>query len=391
MKALVAGVGMTRFWKAGGSPPYDEMALEAIRAALADAGVDYSEVQQAYAGYIYADSTAGQRVLYQLGMTGIPVFNVHNNCGTGSTALFLARQTVVSGAADCVLAFGFEQMDPGALSERYPQLPSPTEKFTEAAKEITGRDLPLALNVFAAAGIAHMKKYGTKLRTFAEIRAKASRHAVNNPRAIFRKKLTPDEVLASPEILPGVLTRLMACPPSSGAAAALIVSEAFARRHGLNRPVAILSQAMVTDVPATFAEHDMINVAGAAISREASKKVYEAAGIGPERVQVVELHDCFAQNELLTYEAIGLCEAGDGEKFVLDGQNTYGGRIVTNPSGGLLSKGHPLGATGLAQCFELTNQVRGTAGPGQVDGVTHALQHNVGLGGACIMTLFGRV
>lgn len=390
MKAIVAGVGMTQFWKAGRSPTYDEMAAAAIRDALVDAGIDYSLIQQAYAGYMYADSAAGQRVAYQVGMTGIPILNVHNNCGTGSSALFLARQAIEGGICDCVLAFGFEQMDPGPLLERFPQRPSPTQRFTEAASEVTGRDLPLALNVFAAAGQTHMAKYGTKLSTFAAIRAKASRHAVNNPRAIFRKTVTIDEVLASPEIVPGVMTRLMACPPSSGAAAAVIMSPAFAKKVGADTRVAIAAQELVTDIPETFEGCDMINVVGAAISRRAAHRVYEKAGVGPGDIRVVELHDCFSQNELITYEAIGLCEPGEGEQFVLDGENSYGGKVVTNPSGGLLSKGHPLGATGLAQCFELTRQVRETAGATQVEGVTHALQHNVGLGSACIVTLYER-
>ena len=391
MKAVVAGVGMTRFWKAGSSPPYDQMALEAVREALNDAGLDYRDVQQAYAGYVYADSTAGQHIVYQLGMTGIPVINVHNNCSSGSTALFLARQAVESGAADCALAFGFEQMDPGAVAERYPHLPSPLGKFIDVARGVTGRDLPLALNAFSAAGIAHMQKYGTRLRTFAEIRAKASRHALNNPRAIFRSELTADDVLASADILPGVMTRLMACPPSSGAAAAVVVSESFARRRALNAKVAFAAQSMVTDTSATFEGGDMTNVVGAAISRDAAQRTYEAAGVGPDDIRVVELHDCFAQNELLAYEALGFCAEGEGEDFVLAGRNTYGGQAVMNPSGGLLSKGHPLGATGLGQCFELTRQLRGAAEAGQVEGVTHALQHNVGLGGACVVTLYARL
>ncbi|MGH7012154.1 MAG: lipid-transfer protein, partial [Caulobacteraceae bacterium] len=389
--AIIAGVGMTRFWKAGSSPPYDQMALDAIREALSDAGLEYPDVQQAYAAYIYADSTAGQYVLYQLGMTGLPVVNVHNNCSSGSTALFLARQAVESGAVDCALAYGFEQMAPGAVAELYPDRPSPLGRFTALAREATGRDLPVALNAFAAAGLAHMHKYGTKLRTFAEIRAKASRHALTNPRAIFRSELSADDVLASPEILPGVMTRLMACPPSSGAAAAVVVSDRFAHRKALGAKVSIAAQSMVTDTPATFDGSDMTRVVGAAISREAARQVYEAAGLGPSEIRVVELHDCFAQNELLTYEALGLCGEGEAEDFALSGENSYGGRVVTNPSGGLLSKGHPLGATGLGQCFELTNQLRGSAGSGQVEGVRHALQHNIGLGGACVVSLYERL
>ena len=196
--------------------------------------------------------------------------------------------------------------------------------------------------------------------------------------------------MASPMIWPGVLTRLMACPPTCGAAAALVCSEAFAQRHNLDRSVRIRAQAMTTDRPVTFEAQDMREVVGFSMAREAAQKVYETAGIGPKDVQVVELHDCFAQNELLTYEALGLCERGGARQFVDDGDNTYGGQVVTNPSGGLLSKGHPLGATGLAQCTELVQQLRGTAERRQVEGARLALQHNLGLGGACVVTLYER-
>ena len=249
-------------------------------------------------------------------------------------------------------------------------------------------ELPLALRYFGGAGLAHMQRYGTTLETFARVRAKASRHALHNPLALFRKEVTVDEVLASPMLIPGVMTRLMACAPTCGAAAAVLVSPEFARRHGLRRGVRIVAQAMTTDTPATFDGGDMMRVVGCGMARAAADMVYALAGIGPEDVDVVELHDCFAHNELISYEALRLCDDGGAEQFVRDGDNTYGGRVVTNPSGGLLSKGHPLGATGLAQCFELTQQLRGQAGPRQVDGARIGLQHNLGLGGACVVTLY---
>jgi len=388
-RVFVAGVGMIPFAKPGASKPYHEMGAEAARLALEDAGVAYTAVEQAYAGYVYGDSTCGQRALYPLGMTGIPVFNVNNNCSTGSTALFLARQAVASGAADCVLAVGFEQMKPGALGSVFTDRPSAFEPFDRACDELVGRpDIPLALRYFGGAGLAHMKQYGTKLETFAKIRAKASRHAMRNPLALFRKEVTTEEVLASPVIWEGVMTRLMACPPTCGGAAAVLVSEGFAKKHGLSTRVALAAQAMATDTASTFEGHDMRKVVGFDMAKAAAEKVYAQAGIGPEEVQVVELHDCFAQNELLSYEALGLCREGEAEKFVEDGDNTYGGKYVTNPSGGLLCKGHPLGATGLAQCFELTQQLRGRAGERQVEGARIGLQHNLGLGGACVVTLY---
>ena len=387
--ALVAGVGMIPFAKPGSNKPYPEMAAVAVREALADAGLSYANVQQAYVGYVYGDSTCGQRALYEVGMTGIPVFNVNNNCSTGSSALFLARQAVASGAVDCALALGFEHMSPGAIGTVFKDRPSPFERFDQATEELVGHgEIPLALRYFGGAGLAHMQQYGTKLSTFAKIRAKASRHAANNPLALFTKEVTEEEVLQSPAVWEGVLTRLMACPPTCGAAAAIICSEAFARKHGISGAVRIRAQAMTTDAPAVFDARDMREVVGFGMSREAARQVYEAAGIGPEDIDVVELHDCFAQNELITYEALGLCGLGESERFICDGDNTYGGKVVTNPSGGLLSKGHPLGATGLAQCTELVQQLRGTAEARQVSGARLALQHNLGLGGACVVTLY---
>jgi acetyl-CoA acetyltransferase len=391
-EVTVAGVGMIPFVKPGTNEPYPEMAVKAAQAALADAGIEYRSVQQAYVGYVYGDSTAGQCAMYALGMTGIPIFNVNNNCSTGSTALFLARQAVESGATDCVLAVGFEHMSPGALGAVFKDRPSPFARFDEATDALVGHaEVPLALRYFGGAGLAHMKQYGTKLSTFAKIRAKASRHAANNPMALFRKVVTEEEVLAAPVMWPGVMTRLMACPPTCGAAAAVVCSAEFARSHGLDASVRIKAQAMTTDREVSFEARDMREVVGFSMARDAAHQAYEAAGIGPDDLDVVELHDCFAHNELISYEALALCPPGEAEKFVCDADNTYGGRIVTNPSGGLLSKGHPLGATGLAQCTELVQQLRGAAQERQVEGARLALQHNLGLGGACVVTIYERV
>ena len=388
-KVYVTGVGMIPFAKPGTSAPYDQMGAQATREALADAGLAYEDMEQAYVGYVYGDSTAGQKALYQVGMTGIPIVNVNNNCSTGSTALFLARQAIASGAADCVLVLGFEQMSPGALGSVFTDRPTPFDAFDAVTDELVGMpEIPLALRYFGGAGLAHMNKYGTPLEAFAKIRAKASRHAVNNPLALFKKEVSVDDVMNAPMIWPGVMTRLMACPPTCGAAAAVLVSEEFAKKRGLKADVYIAAQAMTTDRPSTFDAKDMMRVVGYDMSREAANKVYAAAGIGPEDLDVVELHDCFAHNELITYEALGLCTEGGADKFISAGDNTYGGKVVTNPSGGLLSKGHPLGATGLAQCYELTHQLRATAGARQVDGARTALQHNLGLGGACVVTMY---
>jgi acetyl-CoA acetyltransferase len=389
---LIAGVGMIPFAKPGASAPYNEMGAEAVRLCLRDAGLGYDAVEQVYAGYVYGDSCAGQRVVYAVGMTGVPVINVNNNCSTGSTALFLARQAVASGAVECALAVGFEQMRPGALGVIFDDRPGPLDLFDAEARSLVGEEeLPLALRYFGGAGLAHMKQYGTKLSTFAKIRAKASRHAANNPLALFRKPVSEEEVMASPMLWDGVMTRLMACPPTCGAAAAIVCSPEFAARHGLDASVRIRAQAMTTDSPAAFESGDMREVVGFGMAKAAADQVYEAAGVAPGDIDVVELHDCFAQNELISYEALGLCPQGGAEKFVLDGDNTYGGEVVTNPSGGLLSKGHPLGATGLAQCTELVQQLRGRADKRQVEGARLALQHNLGLGGACVVTLYEKM
>jgi len=283
-------------------------------------------------------------------------------------------------------------MQPGALKSHWDDRPRPRARFVHIMDELTSdiAELPSALRTFGGAGREHMQKYGTRMDAFAAIRAKASRHAANNPLAVFRNVVTTEDVMNDKPMWPGVMTRLMACPPTCGAAAAIVVSDTFARKHGLRSDVQILAQAMTTDPQESFDPPSMIAYAGYHMTENASRKVYEQAGVDPKDVRVCELHDCFAQNELLTYEGLGLCPEGGAEKFIADGDNTYGGRVVTNPSGGLLSKGHPLGATGLAQCYELTHQLRGSAEKRQVDNVNLALQHNLGLGGACVVTLYGR-
>ena len=388
-KVVVAGVGMVPFAKPGASQTYDVMGAQATKMALKDCGLNYSTVKQAYVGYVFGDSTSGQRALYHVGMSGIPIINVNNNCSTGSTALYLARQAIETGVTDCVLALGFEQMRPGALGDIYTDRPSPFGEFDKNCQNLVGNsEIPLALRYFGGAGKSHMDKYGTDMHDFAKIRAKASRHATKNPLALFRKELSENEVLESPIMWPGVMTRLMACPPTCGGAAAILVSEDFAERNNIDLKVKIISQSMTTDYESTFKENDMMQLVGYDMSKEAARNVCEDSGVDVKDIDVVELHDCFAQNELITYEALGLCEEGEAKRFISDGDNTYGGKFVTNPSGGLLSKGHPLGATGLAQCFELTQQLRGNAGERQVEGARTALQHNLGLGGACVATIY---
>ena len=390
-EVFVSGVGMIPFVKPGTSGTYQEMGEQAVRLALEDSGASYDQVQQVYAGYVYGDSTCGQAAVYRLGMSGIPVINVNNNCSTGSTALFLARQAIEGGVAECVLALGFEQMNPGALGAVFEDRPNPLEKFIESADEIEGKsEVPVALRLFGGAGLEHQKKYGTRDETFARVSQKARLHAKHNPRAIFRDEVSIEEVLSSPP-MHGVLTRLQCCPPTCGAAAALLTSEKFAKKHGLRSDVKMTGQSMTTDFPSSFEGKTMMQIVGSDMSQAAANDLYERTGTGPDDVDVVELHDCFTSNEIITYEALQLTEEGGSEQFVSDGDNTYGGKVVVNPSGGLLSKGHPLGATGLGQCAELVWQLRGEAGPRQVEGARVGLQHNLGLGGACVVSLYQKM
>ncbi|NIB40083.1 lipid-transfer protein [Pseudomaricurvus alkylphenolicus] len=385
-KAIVAGVDMVKFAKPGQSEPYRVMASKAILGAVKEAGIQPSDIEQAFAGYVYGDSTCGQHALYDAFQTGIPVVNVNNNCSTGSTALFLARQAVASGSVECALAFGFEEMQPGALGSHWDDREGPFDRFMNILDEKDYPQAPLALRCFGAAGHYYMEKYGATSDLFAKVSVKTRNHALNNPYSLLNTPLTEQEVLDAPVVFMDYLTRFMCCPPTCGAGAAVVVSDAFAKKHGISNGVEIVGQAMTTDTPDSWV--DPIKLVGADMTHRAARKVYDEAGIGPEDVQVVELHDCFTTNEVITYEGLGLCGEGEATRFVADGDNTYGGKFVVNPSGGLMSKGHPLGATGLAQCYELVNQLRGTAEQRQVEGARIALQHNLGLGGAAVVTMY---
>ncbi|HEX3336239.1 MAG TPA: lipid-transfer protein [Jatrophihabitans sp.] len=389
-RVFVVGVGMTKFEKPGRREGWDypAMAKESGTKALADAGIAYDDVEQAFVGYVYGESTAGQRAVYELGMTGIPVVNVNNNCSTGSTALYLAAQAIRGGLADCTLALGFEKMQPGSLTSSYNDREQPMMRHLLALAEIQEFAMPPAPYMFGAAGREHMQKYGTTAEQFAKIGHKNHKHSVNNPYAQFQQEYTLEDILAAPTIY-DPLTKLQCSPTSDGSGAAILASERFVDEHGLaDQAVEIIGQSMVTDVPGTLESRSAITLVGAQMTRRAAQQVYDQAGIGPAEVDVIELHDCFSTNELLTYEALQLCSEGDGGKLVDTEDTTYGGRWVVNPSGGLISKGHPLGATGLAQCAELTWQLRGTADARQVAGARTALQHNIGLGGAVVVTAY---
>jgi acetyl-CoA acetyltransferase len=386
----VIGVGMTKFEKPGAREwDYPDMAKESGGKALEDAGISFDQVEQACVGYVYGDSCAGERAVYELGITGIPIYNVNNNCSTGSTALFMATQLVRGGLADCVLALGFERMKKGSLGFVFDDREQPTMRHFMKLSELREfEEAPPAPMMFGMAGREHMERYGSEPDHYAWIGWKNHRHSTNNPYAQFQTEYSIDEIKEAPVIY-HPLTKLQCSPTSDGSAAAIIASERFVEEHGLGeRAIEVAAQTMVTDTRETWDDDSAISVVGAKMTKKAADDVYEQAGVGPDDVDVIELHDCFSANELITYEALGLCGEGEGHKLVEDEATTYGGKVVVNPSGGLISKGHPLGATGLAQCSELTWQLRGDAEKRQVDGAKVALQHNIGIGGACVVTVY---
>lgn len=379
-KVFVIGVGMTPFVRV--ETDIKELAQTATRDALKDANIEYKRVEQAFCGFVNGMSTLGQQTLYGVGMTGIPIYNVNNNCSTGSTALYLAYNAIRSGQNDVVLALGFEKMQKGPLESQLKGL----EKIAEDTDK--EKKAPIAARMFGDAGRDHMKKYGTKAETFAKIAVKNHRHSVNNPRSQYREACTLEEVMQS-RMIHDPITLLQACPTSDGAAAAIVVSEQYLKANPHPGAVEIASMALTTDMKEDFVR-GAIGMVGMGMAERAAQQVYEESGLGPRDVQVIELHDCFSTNELISYEALGLCAEGEGEKLVEDNATTYGGSWVVNPSGGLLSKGHPIGATGLAQCSELVWQIRRQADKRQVENVNAALQHNLGLGGACVVAMYKR-
>ncbi len=391
-RTFVIGVGMTKFDKPGTKEgDYPEWAKEAGEMALADAGISYDDVEQAYAGYCYGDSTYGQRALYQLGLTGIPVVNVNNNCSTGSSALFLARQAVKGGVVDCALALGFEKMEMGSLGMKYTDRTPAMDKHMEAMFKVRAPEQsPFAPQMFGNAGRDHMQKYGSEADHYAWIGWKNHKHSVNNPYAQFQDEYSLQDIKDA-KMIHEPLTKLQCSPTSDGAAVGIVASERYVDEHDLwEQAVEIAGQSMVTDLSSTFADDtDCIKIVGFDMSKEAANQAYEEAGVSAADVDVCELHDCFSANELITYEALGFAEEGEGHKLVEAEATTFGGDgPVVNPSGGLISKGHPLGATGLAQCSELTWQLRGKADKRQVDGAKVALQHNIGLGGAAVVSVY---
>lgn len=390
-KVVICGVGMVPFRKPGESISYELMAKGAAIAALKDANIPYEKIQQSYCSYVYGDSCAGQAALYNVGITGIPITNVNNNCASGSTAFAHAAQAIKYGISECAMALGFEQMSPGAIEMVFPDRLSPIKRHTDAVADILNlpeneRNLPPAVLMFGCQAEILMNQYGISENTLAKITVKSRQHAKHNPFAIYRSPLTVEQVLEKPPIYRG-LRKFFACPPSCGASAVIVCSEDFAKKNNLPIQVTLKGSGFCSD-KAEFFESDALDVSFRGLSRLAAKQAYDEAGVSPCDIDVIELHDCFTSNEIITYSALGLCDESDMEEFVLTGNNTYGGKVVIGPSGGLLAKGHPLGATGLAQITEIVQQLRGQSGVRQVEGARLGLQHNGGLGSAGFVNIF---
>jgi len=387
----VLGVGMTKFIKPRGKVDYPELGFEAGVKAMLDAHINYDDVDQGVACYCYGDSTCGQRVFYQFGMTGIPVYNVNNNCSTGSTGLYMGRNMIAHGAADCVLVVGFEKMFPGSLQSFFQDRANPTGTTSLMMKETRGvTKAPGAAQMFGNAGREHMEKYGSELRDFAEIGRVNHAHSKNNPYSQFQDEYTLDQIMNAP-MIHEPLTKLQCCPTSDGAAATVLVSQEFLDKRPELKDQAILiaGQRLATDTPSLF-NRSAIQLVGYSMSELAAREALEEAKASPDDVKVCELHDCFSANEMVTIEALGLAPKGKAHELIRKGGITYGGKVVINPSGGLISKGHPLGATGLAQCAELVWHMRGWANNRSTKDTKVALQHNLGLGGAVVCTVYKR-
>ncbi|KAF1997295.1 thiolase-like protein [Amniculicola lignicola CBS 123094] len=388
----VLGVGLTKFIKPRAQRAYPEMGYEAGVKAMLDAQINYDDVETGVACYCYGDTTSGQRIFYQFGMSSIPIYNTNNACATGSTGLALSRTLIANGAIDCALVIGFEQMQPGSIKSVWSDRPSPMGLSMRMMADTRGiSNSPPNAQYFANAGKEYMEKYGAEARDFAEIARISHEHSSRNPYAQFRDVYTLEQIEKAPMIhFP--LTKLQCSPTSDGAGAAVLVSQAFldARPHLKSQAILIAGQALQTDSPQLYSKSSM-DLVGFDMSRRAAQAALAQAKVSPKDIKVCEVHDCFSANELILLEGLGFCDEGKAHEMVRNGDITFGGKgPIVNPSGGLISKGHPLGATGLAQCAELTWQLRGWANNRLAEGADVALQHNLGLGGAVVVTVYKR-
>lgn len=366
----VVGIDMIKF---GRFPEKSvaELGAEAALLALDDAGLKIQDIEAMWSGNLMqAGNMVGQQILQQIGQTGIPVVNCANACATGATAFRDAWLAVKAGAYDVVLAVGVEQMGKGLLGG------------TGAGRGIPKEGLLGSMTmpaVFAEAGMEHSRKYGTTFEQFAKVSVKNHHHSTLNPKAMYQVETPLDQVMGA-EMISYPNTKLMCSVNVDGSAAAVLVSAKKAKQLGLKRAVKVRASVLTSD---PWQERDLVMPDVNTCTRAAAKKAYETAGVGPGDIQLVELHDCFATAEILHYENLGLCKDGEAGRLIDSGATTIGGRIPVNLSGGLLSKGHPLGATGIANIYEISTHLRGEAGKRQVPNARLGLTHVIGLGSAC--------
>ncbi len=366
----VLGVGMIKF---GRYPDKDisQLGGEAAVQALKDAGLSIKDVEMFVCGNLFqANAMNGQKILQQIGQTGIPVFNVSNACATGSTAVREAYVGVASGMYDVTMAVGVEQMGKMGL------LGGGARSGGESVEGVLGSGLMPA--VFGQAGVEHMRNYGTKAEHFAKISVKNHKHSVHNPLSQYQIEVSLNDVMKA-RMVAYPNTLYMCCPTGDGAAAAILVSEEKMKQF-TNKPVKVAASILTSD---PYTERDLTMPDVNTLTKNAAKQAYEKAGLGPQDLDLVELHDCFATAELLHYENLGLCGEGEAGHMIDEERTSLGGDIPVNVSGGLLSKGHPLGATGVANIYEIVQQLRGNSGARQVEGAKAGLAHVIGLGSAC--------
>jgi acetyl-CoA acetyltransferase len=376
----VVGVDMIKFGRfPDRSVP--EIGAESALLALDDAGLKIQDMEALYCGNLMqANAMVGQRILHQIGQTGIPVVNCANACATGATAFREGWMAIKAGVYDLVLAVGVEQMGKaGLLGGGGRSKGIPTEGLLGSGT------MPA---VFAEAGMEHSRKYGTTFEQFAKVSVKNHHHSTRNPKAMYQIE-TPLDVVMNSEMIAYPNTKLMCSVNVDGSAAAVIASERKAKELGLMRRAVKVSASVLTSD--RYTDRDLTLPDVNTCTREAARRAYEMAGVGPEDIDLVELHDCFATAEILHYENLGLCKEGEAGRMIDEGECAYGGRVPVNVSGGLLSKGHPLGATGIANIFEVSTHLRGEAGDRQVEGAKVGLTHVIGLGSACGIHVLERV
>ena len=369
--AYIVGVDMIKFGRFP-EKTVPQIGAEAALLALDDCGLSIQDMQALYCGNLgQASGMVGQRLLQEIGQTGIPVVNVSNACATGATAFREAWTSIKAGLYDVVLAVGVEQMGKGLLGGAGGGTGIPKEGLLGSGT------MPA---VFAEAGMEHTRQYGTTFEQFAKVSVKNHHHSTLNPKAMYQIE-TPLEEVMNAEMISYPNTKLMCSVNVDGSAAAVLCSESKAKELGLmDRAVKVKASVMASD---PWQERDLVMPDVNSCTRRAAQEAYEMAGVGPEDIDLIELHDCFATAEILHYENLGICKDGEAGKLIDDGDVALGGKIPVNVSGGLLSKGHPLGATGIANIYEVSTHLRGEAGSRQVEGARLGLTHVIGLGSAC--------